>query len=199
MKPGTRLPLVVAAVVVVAVIAGTFILRRGEAPGLADVPESTAAAAEDPVAQAPVPAYRGARPARASGEPLEQQVATRLGRQAESRAQHAARIRELKGQSAARYASEQVDPAWAPQKESQLTALASNEGFAQAGAKPSSLSIDCRSSMCRVDGAFETRSQAEDWVMMYMSSAGGTLPNSVVSHTQAEDGSARVEIYGRAR
>ncbi|MBJ6977906.1 hypothetical protein [Luteimonas sp. MC1895] len=199
MNPGTRLPLVVAAVVVVAVIAGTFILRRGEAPGPADVPQSTAAAAADPVAQAPAPANRNARPARASGESLEQQVATQLDRRVESRAQHAARTRELREQSAARYASEQVDPAWAPQKESQLTGIASNEAFAQAGAKPTSLSVDCRSSMCRVDGAFETRSQAEDWVMMYMSSVGGTMPNSIVSRTQAEDGSTRVEIYGRAR
>lgn len=199
MKPGTRLPLVVAAVVVVGVIAGTFILRRGAAPDPADVPQSSAAAASDPVAQAQAPASRGARRAPASGESLEQQVATQLDRRAESRAQHAARTRELREQSAARYASEQVDPAWAPQKESQLTQIASNAAFEQAGAKPSSLSVDCRSSMCRVDGAFETRSQAEDWVMMYMSSVGGTMPNSIVSSSQAEDGSTRVEIYGRAR
>lgn len=197
MKPGTRLPLVAAAVVALAVIAGTFLLRRGEVSDPADVPQSTAVV--ETVAQAPATTNPAARPARPSGEPLGQQVAARLEGRAQSRARHAARMDELKERSAARYASEKVDPAWAPKKESQLTAIAANKAFEQVGARPTSLSVDCRSSMCRVDGAFETRSQAEDWVMMYMATVGGEMPNSVVSRTQAEDGSTRVEIYGRGR
>ena len=115
------------------------------------------------------------------------------------RREHEARNRALREESEQRFASEQVDPAWAPQKERELRDVASQETFEVAGANPTSLSIDCRSSMCRLNGEFESNGKGEDWILMYMSSVGSSMPNSIVSRTRNPDGSMRVEIYGRAR
>ena len=115
------------------------------------------------------------------------------------RREHEARISALREQSAQRYAREQVDPAWAAQKESELQGVASRPAVEVAGASPKSLSADCRSSMCRINGEFESNGKAEDWILVYMSSVGSSMPNSVVSRTRNPDGSMGVEIYGRAR
>ena len=64
---------------------------------------------------------------------------------------------------------------------------------------PKDLRVDCKSSMCRLDSSFATNGQAEDWVLLYMSSVGSALPNAVVSRVPNPDGTTRVEIYGRAR
>ena len=64
---------------------------------------------------------------------------------------------------------------------------------------PRSLDIDCKSSMCRVGGSFASNGDAEDWVLIYMSSVGSTLPNAVVSRSANPDGTTSVQIYGRAR
>src|SRR5690606_42025053 len=86
------------------------------------------------------------------------------------RREHEERTRALRERNIERYSTEQVDPAWAPQKISELTAVADNEAFQTAGAKPQSLSVDCRTSMCRIDGQFENSGKAEDWILMYMRS-----------------------------
>lgn len=203
MKPRTRTPLIVASVVVVAVVAGTAYMQK-RTPAPTEIPQAAGGELrQDPPSDVSAPdgaltgSARGAR--QSAGVPIEQQMQATLERRAEMRERQAARTRALREQSASRYASEQVDPAWAPGKERELSEIAANDAFQQAGAKPASLSVDCRSSMCRIDGQFGTRSQAEDWVMMYMSSVGGAMPNSIVSRTQLEDGSTRVEIYGRGR
>lgn len=205
MKSGNRLPVVVAAVAVLAVVGGTVFLRGQGGPehlgeeAVQGGQEQTAS----PLVQPSPTAGSGAVgvPSAKAGLSMDaqEQMAGHVERRAEMREQQAERNRELRERSQARYASEQVDPAWAPGKESELTGISNREAFAQAGAKPTSLSVDCRSSMCRLDGQFETRSQAEDWIMMYMSSVGNGMPNSIVSRSRNPDGSTRVEIYGRAR
>lgn len=102
-------------------------------------------------------------------------------------------------QSMERYAAEPIDPAWAAAKSGQLTAIANQPEFKEVNASPTSLSVDCRSSMCRLAAQFDNRVQAESWIMMYTSSVGGEMPSSLASRSQNEDGSFHVEIYGRAR
>lgn len=187
----------VATLVVLAVVAGTFVLRGRETAA----PDDANLAAQDaPAAAAALPsAPAAATGAAGRGDPVEIQRGDHVERRAQMRREHEARISALREQSAQRYASEQVDPAWAPQKESELKGVASRPEFEVAGANPKSLSVDCRSSMCRINGEFESNGKAEDWILVYMSSVGSSMPNSVVSRTRNPDGSMGVEIYGRAR
>ena len=204
MKSNARIPLIFGGLVAVAVVVGTLYMRNDAGPAALDAAQgpATGADGQPPPALAtsvPPPGRAGGGAVRGADQSVEGQLVSHLEKRAEAREEHAARTRELKERSVARFASEKVDPAWAPAKETELSGLATNAAFEQAGAKPRSLSVDCRSSMCRLDGQFDSRSQAEDWVMMYMSSVGGAMPNSIVSRTQAADGSTRVEIYGRGR
>ncbi|MGY0652689.1 hypothetical protein ACW7GZ_12690 [Luteimonas sp. A537] len=199
MKPSNRIPLIAAGVVVLAVVAGTFVLRGRET---ADVHGPTQQVAEAPMAAVPGTAPPDATRVQAPQADRSQRDESVLGhveRRAEMREEHRARIKTLREESAQRFASEQVDPAWAPGKIDELTNLASEPAFAIANAEPQQLSVDCRSSTCRIDGQFETSSKAEDWILMYMSGVGSRMPNSVVSRSTNPDGSTRVEIYGRGR
>ncbi|MGY1457512.1 MULTISPECIES: hypothetical protein [unclassified Luteimonas] len=198
MKPSNRIPLVVATVVVLAVVAGTFVLRGRDKATLDDANVAAQDAPAD-AAIAPPPAPPVSPGDAGRGQSAEDLRGDHVARRAQMRRDHEARISELREQSAQRYASEQVDPAWAPQKESELKDVANQPGFEVAGAQPRSLSIDCRSSMCRINGEFESNGKAEDWILVYMSSVGSSMPNSVVSRKRNPDGSMGVEIYGRAR
>jgi hypothetical protein len=198
MKPNKRIPLLVAAAVVLVVVAGTFLQRGRDGNAVVDeaqVPDT----APPTAALAPTTAARP--PAARAGDATkgQDQVTDPAARRSKMREEHAARTRALREQSERRFASEQVDPAWAPQKENALTSLANQPQFDTAAARPRRLDIDCRSSMCRINGEFETGSKAEDWILMYMSSVGSAMPNAIVSRRPNPDGTMRVEIYGRAR
>lgn len=198
MKPSNRTPLVAATLVVLAVVAGTFVLRGRDTPALDN--DSQQAKVATPASAAPSPPATRA-PAGTAGraQSAEELRGDHVERRAQMRREHEARNRALRERSEQRYASEQVDPAWAPQKERELKDVASQPGFEVAGAQPRSLSIDCRTSMCRINGEFESNGKAEDWILVYMSSVGSSMPNSVVSRKRNPDGSMGVEIYGRAR
>lgn len=197
MAKSNKLPLIVAAVVIGVVATGTILVRRtteAPAPALDGAGASDAGrepAAPGAVAPAPVP-----RPSPGAGPARAEQA---LERRNVMRDQQIARTAELKKNAMDTFEREAVDPAWAPQKEADLQTVASGEGFETAGVSPQDLAIECKSSMCRVDGKFASNGEAEDWLLIYMSSVGGNLPNSIVSRSQNPDGSTRVQIYGRAR
>lgn len=200
MNSSNRVPLIAAAVVVVAVVAGTFVLRGRDGA----VPSDDGVAVDGGSAQPPVDALPPVPAGQRAAEPvsrdrIQEQMLDHVERRTQMRREHDARTKALREQSEQRFASEQVDPAWAPQKTAELKGLANDPGFEVADAQPQNLSVDCRSSMCRIDGQFETSGKAEDWILMYMSSAGTAMPNAVVSRSRNADGSMRVEIYGRAR
>ena len=98
MKPGNRIPLVAAALVVLAVVAGTFILRGRDQ---ARVGEAVAVDSAAPAAVAPA-APPGARtPARApaGGATPAAAMVDQVERRAQLREAHEARTRELREQS----------------------------------------------------------------------------------------------------
>jgi hypothetical protein len=197
MKRSSKTPLIVAAVLVAAVVTGT-IAMRGRADTTSDATPPAAAAVD----VAPSGMAGGARATRAPATrkgTTDAQLAEHVGLRAQRRDEQMARTAAMKRQSAERFAAEQVDPAWAPQKEAELTGVANLPSFETAGVKPTEMRMDCKSSMCRIDGQFINNGAAEDWILIYMSSVGSAMPNSVVSRTQNPDGSTRVEIYGRAR
>lgn len=203
MKPGSRIPIMVT-VVVLAVLASTIFLRGRGGPGPGEATEGTAGAPQPEASAAPGTSSSRPRAAVAnSGIPAAAGAPAMLQEQMERRArmreEQGVRTRALRDQSAKRYDNEAVDPAWASAKESELLAFADQPEFDEVDARPASLSIDCRSSICKLDAQFENRTQAEKWIMMYTSSAGGAMPSAITSRNQNPDGSTHVEIYGRAR
>ncbi len=198
MKPGTKLPIIAAAAIVVAVVAGTFFLRGDRTP-TATAPDAVAAAQEPAPSAGFAPPVARAAPSVPGRPATDEAMIEQLDQRARKREEHQARTAALKEQSAQRYASEQVDPAWAPGKITELNGIAADPAFDVAGAQPSNLSIDCRSSMCRIDGQFEDAGKAEDWILLYTASVGSAMPSSVISRTRNPDGTMRVEIYGRGR
>ncbi len=194
----SKMPLIVAAVVIIAVATVTFVARR-DAPGseaqdagvTAEVPTSAHQASAPPASRAP--------PRVGAGPMTPGQVQASLDRRATMRDAHVARTTKAREEATARFEQESVDPAWAPQKEAELTSFTQQEAFATAGVSPRSLAIDCKSSMCRVDGSFASNGDAEDWILIYMSSVGSSLPSSLVSRRANPDGTTGVQIYGRGR
>ncbi|GHD68159.1 hypothetical protein GCM10007164_09370 [Luteimonas padinae] len=198
MKPGTKLPIIAAAAIVVAVVAGTFFLRGDRTP-TATAPDAVAAAQESAPSAGFAPPVARTAPSVPGRPATDEAMIEQLDQRARKREEHQARTAALKEQSAQRYASEQVDPAWAPGKITELNGIAADPAFDVAGAQPRNLSIDCRSSMCRIDGQFEDAGKAEDWILLYTASVGSAMPSSVISRTRNPDGTMRVEIYGRGR
>lgn len=196
MNRNSKTPIIVGVVLVAAVVIGTIAMRSRSEPAPVS---ATDTAVSNVTRTVPAPGGPPPRAPVGSRASVEAQLAAQVEQRAQRRSEHVTRTAALKKQSAERFAAEQMDPAWAPQKEAELSTIASQPGFATAGVKPTSLSMDCKSSMCRIDGQFASNGEAEDWILIYMSSVGSAMPNSVVSRTQNPDGSTRVEIYGRAR
>lgn len=188
-----KLPLILVATVVVAVGIGTLVVRR-DAPdgGIANV-------APVPVVEpAVMPPSAPASVQRGGPRPTGGAVGA-IGRRDAVRGEYARRSRELRDRRVATFEGEQVDPAWAPQKEVELGKIVDIPAFETAGVEAKALRVSCKSTMCRIDGSFESNGKAQDWLLIYMSSVGGSLPNSVVSRTRNPDGTIGVQIYGRAR
>ena len=197
MAGSNRLPLLVLGGVVVAIAAATLVIRsRADAPPEPSTPVVGAEAESpaDPLAPGAVPAA-GRRPAT---DP-ERRVEAVAARREDLRARHAARTEEMREQAEKTFASERADPQWSAGKQRELDAITDQPAFAAIGVEPKRLDIECRSSMCRIEGDFASPGQADDWVLVYMSSVGSTLPNSVVTRVPNPDGSSSVRIYGRAR
>ena len=128
-----------------------------------------------------------------------EQVAQSIARRERMRADQARQAEDSRQKAVATYRSERADPAWAPQKENELNTIAASPAIAEAKIVPKSLEVDCKRTICRLNGTFASSGEAEDWIMLYMASVGGGLPNSVVTRTQNPDGTTGVEIYGRGR
>lgn len=191
-----KIPFIVAAVVIAAVAIGTFVARKsGDVAPVQPAQSQAPDPALPPTSTSARNAGSGPRAALSGRARLEDAVARRR----ESRQAQIKRSEEQRKKAAEAFARESVDPAWAPKKEVELNTIAEQPTFEEAGAIPKDMRIECKSSMCRLDGSFTNKGQAEDWVLMYMSSVGSALPNAVVTRIPNPDGTTRVEIYGRAR
>jgi hypothetical protein len=110
-----------------------------------------------------------------------------------------ARNRERNAAMVGRFAAEKPDPAWSGSHEKALAALQDSEPMRDAGAKAANLQIDCRSTMCRIQGDFPDAGAASNWLQLYMGGVGDQLPVATAHQTRNPDGSVRVEIYGIGR
>lgn len=194
----SKTPLIVAAVVIAAVAIGTFVARRS-----ADSTSDAPAATQGPAEAAPAATTSGTRAGGTGSGARAIDTRTRLqetvARRQQSRQDQIKRSAEQREKAIDAFQREKVDPAWASKKEGELNKIAAQPVFETAGAVPKEMRVDCKSSMCRLDGSFATNGQAEDWVLLYMSSVGSAMPNSLVTRKANPDGTTSVEIYGRAR
>lgn len=116
-----------------------------------------------------------------------------------ARANSVRKAKDMETKVAAQFAAEKVDPAWAPTKQVDLKKIAELPQITSAVPAPKQMAVDCRSSMCRIEGTFDASGSAQDWTLLYLSSVGDALPSAVVSRVQNPDGTSSVRIYGRAR
>jgi hypothetical protein len=193
-----RAPLIVAAVVIAAVAIGTILVRRS---GDASPDQQIAQGNQDQDASAPQASVSSQSVGSGSGGIVDRRARLHdaVARRQEARQAQIKRSAEQRKKAAEAFQREPVDPVWAPKKEVELNGIAAQPAFETAGAVPKDMRVDCKSSMCRLDGSFTTNGQAEDWVLLYMSSVGSALPNAIVTRTPNPDGTTSVEIYGRAR
>lgn len=195
----SKTPLIVAAVVI-AVVAGVTLMVRRDAPDPDVKPIAAPAdAAVEPGVMPRASAVADRRQQASAGSMSADQLQASLDRRGSLRDAHVARTAQARDEASARFEQEQVDAAWAPGKEVELSALTAQPAFETAGVAPRSLDVDCKSSMCRIAGSFASNGDAEDWVLIYMSSVGSNLPNAIVSRTANPDGTTSVQIYGRGR
>lgn len=107
--------------------------------------------------------------------------------------------RERNAAMAIRFASEKVDPAWSGVHEQDLASLQGSNPMQDAGVKAANFQAECRSTMCRIQADFPSRSMANDWLQLYMGSVGDRLPMATAHQATNPDGSVRIEIYGVGR
>lgn len=192
-------PLLLALVLIAALVAITLWARKPDPAVQQADASATQASADDNDTAAGLPSA----PARPSAGMSAAEVTETLKRNTERR--NRLRDEQVTRTAAARqtaistYRSEPVDPAWAPQQERKLDEIATSPAIAQTKIAPRELSVDCKSTTCLINGKFANSGEAEDWLLMYMSSVGSTLPTSIVTRTQNPDGTTSIEIYGRAR
>ena len=199
-----KAPLLLAVAVIVVLAAVTAWVRQSRIDVRADdvqaatdhVPVVTGDVAES--SQSDV-SRRAGTDGRASGADAPERVKAIIERRARLREEAASKAEASKQKAVAAYRAEKVDQAWATQKETELSGVATSAALAQAKIVPKSFDVDCKTTVCRLNGTFSTLGEAEDWTLYYMSSVGNALPNTVVSKTQNPDGTTNVEIYGRAR
>ena len=194
----SRLPIVIALAVVVALVGITLYRYYGSS---AKAPATETAIAEATPTGVASSSGNASTPARNPGINMDGQrkIEALAERRRAMRAEQTKRQNALRDKAAAEFAGERKDPAWARGKERELDAIAELPAITDVGADPKQLDIECRARSCKIDGLFDNMSHSEDWVLSYMSSVGNALPTAVVTQLPNPDGSIRVDIYGKAR
>jgi len=100
---------------------------------------------------------------------------------------------------AARHREERVDAAWSNTVESELTSLASSDQIRAMHADIRDVAVDCRTSMCRITGDFDTVTQGDDWFTLYMTSVAPRVPTATYKYERNPDDSWRIVVYANAR
>ena len=195
MDSKTSIP-VLAAMLIVSVIAGVsgWVMydrskddaRAATPPGEASREEGVERARVAPMAAAVSP------PPPMSVEDMN---ATMAANEAAAQALGEAGERKLRTQ----YEDERVDAAWASRKQQALEQLSVSRQIEELKAQPTSITANCRASICMIDAEFPSPRAAEDWFTLYTLNAGQEMSNASSNRTINPDGSVRLKIYGLAR
>lgn len=100
---------------------------------------------------------------------------------------------------AAQFNGEKTDTAWAPAKERSLAALSTSDQIKGLNADISNLSVNCKSTVCRVTGDFPTMVAGDDWFTLYMNNVAPEMSYASYKYVPNKDGSFRIEVYGVGR
>ena len=179
------------ALIVVIALAMLFKRAGNEAAPVEPQPEQQATqATPDP--------RRGGTPG--TGQ-LSPQADLRAQRQkaAEARKDVQQKVDRTQAAFAARYNNEPVDAAWAGAKEAELMGLGVSDQIRQLGAEPQNMSVDCKSSMCRITGDFATTSTGDDWFTLYMNNVGAKVPVASYKYVRNPDGTVTINVYAMGR
>lgn len=110
-----------------------------------------------------------------------------------------ARVDDAQATLAARHRGEPVDPAWANAVEHELTMLSSSEQIRAMHADIRDVTVDCRTSTCRIAGDFDTITQGDDWFTLYMTNVAERVPLASYKYERTPDGAWRIVVYATAR
>lgn len=107
----------------------------------------------------------------------------------------AKRAERMKHTLESRFVADTLDPEWSAPAELAVIAAAAEPALEQFGT-PIDLQARCTGHMCRIDMQFVDPIQADDWAAFYPVSLAQTLTSAHAEVERADDGSARVVIFG---
>lgn len=96
----------------------------------------------------------------------------------------------------AQFAADPADAGGGAAARTHLEEAVVGRDMASTGLVPDDLSVECRTTLCRVSADFAKPGDAEDWAMMYLSAAGGAISRARTVQVPRPDGTTRVIIYG---
>jgi hypothetical protein len=182
------------AVAIVAVTVGRSIHTRNASTARQAVLDTPTPAKPDmPLHEATVPMRsEGASANRGAG--LHSVVAAINARRNKMHAGASIQVARIRKIATTRYAKEVRDPAWA-YAQTRARAIIAKE-LSEAGVDlPADLATQCKRTVCKTTATFETSSQADQWVLLYMASLGDAAKSSVVSNSRDTQGTTRLDIY----
>lgn len=99
----------------------------------------------------------------------------------------------------AQFRNEKIDAAWAPSKERALAELSTSDQIKSLKADISNLSVDCKTTVCRVTGDFPSMVAGDDWFTLYMNNVAPEIPYASYKYVPNADGTVRIEVYAAGR
>lgn len=191
-----RLPWIVAAAILLVVIVITLgrLDSKGNRSGNVDVPSGATAPAD----KAPMASAAGSVPSQRRRVPFDDPNLVSKRRN-EQRRNVQKTVDSAQTGLAAQFLSEKTDAAWAPSKERALAALSTSDQIRSLNADISNMSVDCKSTVCRVTGDFPTMVAGDDWFTLYMNNVAPEIPYASYKYVPNKDGTVRIEVYGIGR
>lgn len=192
----SKLPWLLVAAVAIVIVATMVYMRSG--PGEPPVPAADGVeAASDPSAsRSPDPSRNPPQPrSQLSRDAMEQ----RKRIISEKRKQVQDNVDRTQAAFASRYGSEPVDASWATIKQAELTKLAVSDQISELGVEPKNMSVDCKTTMCRVTADFASMSAGDDWFTLYMGNVGTKVPVASYKYVQNPDGTVSINLYALGR
>lgn len=196
----SRLPWIIAALAVVALVANLVWTRTRDAapdPAVAELAARLDAMDGGGAGTAGAPGLRGGAAVRGGasgpGRPgLDADMARVQRTPEEVAAERDRQLRELEAQ----FARDAADPVGGPPTENTLVETISGDTMAGTGLRPSDVDIACKRSSCRIVGTFDRIGDAQDWSLFYITAAGGDLlAQTQMVFVPLPDGRHEVRIY----
>lgn len=190
-------PWLIVGLVVVCMAVVTIYVQRQKSRDDAVAPAQ--ASSDTGVASSRAPAAHGSRTPIPGLSPTAQAVSGRRQAMAQQRKEAQARVDRTQAAFASRYETEPVDAGWASAKEAQLAKLATSDQIRQIGVEARNLNVDCKSSMCRVTGDFDSMGAGDDWFALYMNNVAEQVPVASYKYIRNPDGTVKINVYAVGR